>query len=128
MAVDGKQDLRTLVGFRNKLMLKAKNDDRLDNGDLGYKFYVAYLHILTSFCLPDPFTCTTGTEQALNILGSSPVNAIVVFVVKIGLRNFLLARIDCLNIVVIYSCSTILADEKTLILSILPQTMDAYML
>ena len=118
MAVDGKQDLGTLVGFKNKLMLKAKNGDRLlllaeapvvyaeqgghisvsaqstdtistvhpirvdsllgrlvDNGDLGCKFYMAYLHALTSFCLPDPFTCTTGTEQALNILGSSAVRS-----------------------------------------------------
>jgi hypothetical protein len=114
MAVDGKQDLGTLVGFRNKLMLKAENGDRLlllaeapvvynkegahvnvsvgstdaistvhairidnllcrlvDNGDLACKFYMAYLHALTSFCLPDPFTCTTGTEQALNVLSSS---------------------------------------------------------
>ena len=43
----------------------------VDNGDLGCKFYMAYLHALTSFCLPDPFVHTTGTEQALNILGSS---------------------------------------------------------
>ena len=114
MAVDGKQNLGTLVGFKNKLMLKAENGDRLlllaeapvayskegahvsvsarstdaistvhairidnllhrlvDNGDLGCKFYMAYLHALTSFCLPDPFVHTTGTEQALNILGSS---------------------------------------------------------
>jgi hypothetical protein len=114
MAVDCDQDLGTLVGYRNKLMLKDKNGDRLlllaeapvvyavqgahvsvnvhcnDNistvhairicsspagfaysGDLGCKFYMAYLHALTSFCLPDPFTCTTGTEQALEILSSS---------------------------------------------------------
>jgi hypothetical protein len=114
MAVDGKQDLDTLVGFKNKLMLKAESGDQLlllaeapvvytkqgahlsvnvsstdaisavhairvdkmldrlvDNGDLGCKFYMAYLHALTSFCLPDRFTHTTGTEQALNILDSS---------------------------------------------------------
>lgn len=43
----------------------------VDNGDLGCKFYMAYLHALTSFCLPDRFTHTTGTEQALNVLDSS---------------------------------------------------------
>lgn len=118
MAVDEEQELGTLVGFKNKLLLKAKNGDRLfllaegkviiskqgahvnvsvssidattaihairidrllhrlvDNGDLGCKFYTAYLHALTSFCLPDPFTYNTGTEQALNILNSSAVRS-----------------------------------------------------
>jgi hypothetical protein len=117
-AVDEKQYLGTLIGFKNKLVLKAKNGDRrlllaeapvvyaaqgahvsvsvhrkdtistahaisigsvlglVDNGDLGCKFYMAYLHALTSFCLPDPFTCTTGTEQALEILKSSAARSI----------------------------------------------------
>jgi hypothetical protein len=30
--------------------------------------YQAYLHALTSFCLPDPFTSNTGTEEAVEIL------------------------------------------------------------
>jgi hypothetical protein len=114
MSVDERQELGTLIGFKNRLMLKAKSGDRLlllgeakvtyakqgahidvhvcstdsihtvhairidhllcrliDNGDLDCKFYLAYLHALTSFCLPDPLTHTTGTEQALNILDSS---------------------------------------------------------
>jgi hypothetical protein len=116
MSVDDRQDLGTLVGFKNRLMLKAKNGDRLlllaeakvtysrqgahidvhvcstddihtvhairidhvlcrlvDNGDLGCKFYLAYLHALTSFCLPDSLTHTTGTEQALTILDCQTV-------------------------------------------------------
>jgi hypothetical protein len=116
MSVDDRQELGTLIGFKNRLMLKAKTGDRMlllaeakgkvayvrqgahmdvhvssidnihtihairidqllrrlvDNGDLGCKFYLAYLHALTSFCLPDPLTHTTGTEQALKILDSS---------------------------------------------------------
>ncbi|KAF9769646.1 hypothetical protein IL306_012919 [Fusarium sp. DS 682] len=37
------------------------------------KLYLAYLHGLTSFCLPDPFIGRTGTEEALGILGSAVV-------------------------------------------------------
>ncbi|KAM0336155.1 hypothetical protein ACHAPQ_004430 [Fusarium lateritium] len=37
------------------------------------KLYLAYLHGLTSYCLPDPFIGRTGTEQALDILGSAAV-------------------------------------------------------
>ncbi|KAI1071472.1 hypothetical protein LB507_005472 [Fusarium sp. FIESC RH6] len=39
------------------------------------KLYLAYLHVLTSFCLPDPFTGRRGIEEALAILGSAPVRA-----------------------------------------------------
>ncbi|KAH7233986.1 uncharacterized protein BKA55DRAFT_695504 [Fusarium redolens] len=37
------------------------------------KLYLAYLHGLTSFCLPDPFIGRTGTEEALDILRSAIV-------------------------------------------------------
>ncbi|KAH7245149.1 hypothetical protein BKA59DRAFT_418054, partial [Fusarium tricinctum] len=37
------------------------------------KLYLAYLHGLTSFCLPDPFIGRTGTEEALDILGSAVI-------------------------------------------------------
>ncbi|GAB7331594.1 hypothetical protein MBLNU13_g02973t1 [Cladosporium sp. NU13] len=47
----------------------------VDSGDLGCKLYVAYLHALTSFCLPDPLTSTTGVEQALSILDSCAVRS-----------------------------------------------------
>lgn len=129
MVVDDKQELGTLIGFKNKLMLASANGDRLlllpeakvvynckwphitvsvrdkedirkvhavkvdtlldrlvDNGDLACKFYLAYLHALTSYCLPDPLTHYTGTEQALVILGSS------------GARSFEQLSQDCINI------------------------------
>jgi hypothetical protein len=39
------------------------------------KLYLAYIHAVTSFCLPDPFLRRTGTEEALHILGSASVRA-----------------------------------------------------
>ncbi|KAJ3543984.1 hypothetical protein NM208_g3286 [Fusarium decemcellulare] len=45
------------------------------NDKLESKLFLAYLHALTSFCLPDPFIGRRGTEQALAILGSAPVRA-----------------------------------------------------
>lgn len=47
----------------------------VDNGSLHGKLFLAYLHALTSFCLPDPLTGTTGTEQALSILASAAVRS-----------------------------------------------------
>lgn len=47
----------------------------VDSGDLGCKLYIAYLHALTSFCLPDSLTSTTGVEQALSILDSCAVRS-----------------------------------------------------
>ncbi|KAF2769520.1 hypothetical protein EJ03DRAFT_362265 [Teratosphaeria nubilosa] len=41
-----------------------------DNGDIGCRLYVAYLHALTSHSLPDPLLRRTGTEEALTILRS----------------------------------------------------------
>lgn len=46
-----------------------------DNGDLQSKFFLCYLHGITSFCVPDPLTCRTGTEQALSILKSEAVKS-----------------------------------------------------
>lgn len=48
----------------------------LDNGELGCKLFLAYLHALTSFCLADPLTHRTGTEQALTILRSAAVRSL----------------------------------------------------
>jgi hypothetical protein len=39
--------------------------------DLRGHLYQAYLHAVTSFCLPDPFTRVSGTEEALAILNSA---------------------------------------------------------
>lgn len=46
-----------------------------DNGSLQSKLFMSYLHALTSFCLPDPLTQKTGTEQALTILRSAAVRS-----------------------------------------------------
>ena len=118
MVIDTDQSLGTLVGLRNKLMLKhEKGDSRLvilpegvvsyerdnghvyvaidkdtaskahaysvddqvgrlvDNGSLQSKLLLCYIHALTSFCLPDPLTGRTGTEQALSILNSAAVRS-----------------------------------------------------
>ncbi|KAH6961733.1 hypothetical protein BKA56DRAFT_647758 [Ilyonectria sp. MPI-CAGE-AT-0026] len=54
-------------------------DDLLDrliaDTKLESKLYLAYMHALTSSCLPDPFLRRTGTEEALHILGSASVRA-----------------------------------------------------
>ena len=47
----------------------------VDNGSLQSKLVLCYLHALTSFCLPDPLTQRTGTEQALWILNSAAVRS-----------------------------------------------------
>ena len=46
-----------------------------DNGSLHSKLVLAHMHALTSFCLPDPLTNKTGTEQALSILTSGAVRS-----------------------------------------------------
>ncbi|KAM0416006.1 hypothetical protein ACHAPT_013033 [Fusarium lateritium] len=45
------------------------------NGKMESKLHLAYLHALTSFCLPDPFLNRTGTEAAFEILRSASVRA-----------------------------------------------------
>ncbi|KAJ9225449.1 hypothetical protein DTO169C6_2182 [Paecilomyces variotii] len=47
----------------------------VDNSTLQSKLLLCYLHALTGFCLPDPLTGKTGTEQALSILRSSAVHS-----------------------------------------------------
>ncbi|KAB8071219.1 hypothetical protein BDV29DRAFT_159701 [Aspergillus leporis] len=46
-----------------------------DNGSLQSKLILCYLHALTSFCVPDPLTQKTGTEQALSILRSAALRS-----------------------------------------------------
>jgi hypothetical protein len=45
------------------------------SGELSCNLYLAYLHALTSFCLVDPLTGKTGTEQALATLASAAVKS-----------------------------------------------------
>lgn len=40
------------------------------------KLYLAYIHALTSYCIPDPFLGRTGTEESLSILVSAPIRSI----------------------------------------------------
>lgn len=47
----------------------------VDNGNLTCKLWLCYMHALTAFCLPDPLTQRTGTEQALSILDSAAVKS-----------------------------------------------------
>ncbi|KAH7095848.1 hypothetical protein FB567DRAFT_624053 [Paraphoma chrysanthemicola] len=54
----------------------------LDCGDLQSKLLLAYLHALTAFCLPDPFTGCTGTESALNILRSASTRSFEVLTIE----------------------------------------------
>ncbi|CZR47791.1 uncharacterized protein FPRO_13458 [Fusarium proliferatum ET1] len=49
------------------------------NDKVESKLYLAYLHALTSYCLPDPFLQRTGAEEALAILGSASVRAPTAF-------------------------------------------------
>ncbi|RGP60187.1 hypothetical protein FSPOR_10776 [Fusarium sporotrichioides] len=45
------------------------------NTKLESKLFLAYIHALTSFCLPDPFLGRTGTEESIRLLGSASVRA-----------------------------------------------------
>ncbi|SMR51553.1 unnamed protein product [Zymoseptoria tritici ST99CH_3D1] len=47
----------------------------VDNGSLQSKLLLAYFSALTSYCLPDPLTSCTGTEQALSLLNSASVHS-----------------------------------------------------
>ncbi|KAI1266298.1 hypothetical protein F5Y18DRAFT_435235 [Xylariaceae sp. FL1019] len=47
----------------------------IDNGTLQDKLFLSYLHVLTSYSLPDPLTGKTGVEQALWILNSAAVRS-----------------------------------------------------
>ncbi|RAL16905.1 uncharacterized protein BO97DRAFT_439831 [Aspergillus homomorphus CBS 101889] len=46
-----------------------------DNGTLQSKLLLCYLHAVTSFCIPDPLTKHTGTEQSLSILRSASMRS-----------------------------------------------------
>ncbi|GAB0146158.1 hypothetical protein EsHS_00006568 [Epichloe bromicola] len=84
---DGKVSFRKLNGHTQATIdpetvtrTQAYNLDNLigrvvDNGSARGKLFSAYLHALTSFCLPDPLTGRTGTEQALSILDSAAVKS-----------------------------------------------------
>lgn len=47
----------------------------VDNGSLQSKLLLCYLHAVTSFCIPDPLTRKTGTEESLSILRSASLRS-----------------------------------------------------
>ncbi|KAK1990734.1 hypothetical protein LX36DRAFT_737974 [Colletotrichum falcatum] len=59
-------------------------DERLgtlvSNNSLQSNLFLAYLHALTSFVVPDPLTKKTGTEQALSILDSALVKSFYILI------------------------------------------------
>lgn len=112
MIVDSNQDIGTLVGLENRLVVKESNSRNpirqiiiphgkvtfkprqthitvdidtknkphvrystyavdtilgrlVGNGSLASHLYLCYLHAVTSYCLPDPLTGKTGTEEAI---------------------------------------------------------------
>ncbi|KAK2813760.1 hypothetical protein FQN50_000158 [Emmonsiellopsis sp. PD_5] len=60
---------------------KYQIDPRLrrlvDNGSIRSKLFRCYLHALTSSCLVDSLTLTTGTEEAIRILRSASTQSLV---------------------------------------------------
>ncbi|KAK5993505.1 hypothetical protein PT974_06937 [Cladobotryum mycophilum] len=48
----------------------------VDNATVQSKLFLAYIHALTSYCIPDPFLGRTGTEEALSILQSASIRSI----------------------------------------------------
>ncbi|TFA98909.1 hypothetical protein CCMA1212_009268 [Trichoderma ghanense] len=48
----------------------------IDNATVHSKLFLAYIHALTSYCMPDPFLSRTGTEEALSILQSASIRSI----------------------------------------------------
>ncbi|KAK2742649.1 hypothetical protein FQN55_007768 [Onygenales sp. PD_40] len=49
----------------------------VDNGSIRSKLFRCYLHALTSSCLVDSLTLTTGTEEAIRILRSASTQSLV---------------------------------------------------
>ncbi|KAI1323920.1 hypothetical protein F5Y16DRAFT_328019 [Xylariaceae sp. FL0255] len=47
----------------------------VDNDSMQSKLFISHLHAVTSFCLPDPLTSSTGTETSLAILRSAAVRS-----------------------------------------------------
>lgn len=46
-----------------------------DDGTIHSKLFLAYIHAITSFCIPDALTGKTGTEQAITILRSAALRS-----------------------------------------------------
>ncbi|KAJ4367486.1 hypothetical protein N0V83_007069 [Neocucurbitaria cava] len=47
----------------------------MNTGDIQSQLFLCYLHIITSFCLPDPLIKMTGIEAAVSILQSAAIRS-----------------------------------------------------
>ncbi|KAF5540059.1 hypothetical protein FNAPI_10599 [Fusarium napiforme] len=70
VSIDRETATRVQIYRLDPLLRRIVPNDKVES-----KLYLAYLHALTSYCLPDPFLRRTGTEEALTILGSASVRA-----------------------------------------------------
>ncbi|KAF5597927.1 hypothetical protein FPCIR_3503 [Fusarium pseudocircinatum] len=70
VSIDRETATRVQTYRLDPLLCRIVSNDKVES-----KLYLAYLHALTSYCLPDSFLQRTGTEEALTILGSAPVRA-----------------------------------------------------
>ncbi|KAG8923469.1 hypothetical protein FRC02_011119 [Tulasnella sp. 418] len=66
LSVPRQRSLRYFKYTINSTLGRVEGD-----GSMLSRLYQIYLHALTSYCLPDPLTGCTGTEEALNQLGSA---------------------------------------------------------
>ncbi|KAH7240809.1 uncharacterized protein BKA55DRAFT_705615 [Fusarium redolens] len=74
VSVDLETATRVQIYRMDSLLRRIIPNDKVES-----KLYLAYLHALTSYCLPDPFVQRTGTEEALTILSSASVRAPTAF-------------------------------------------------
>ncbi|CAK1363128.1 unnamed protein product [Cercospora beticola] len=66
--------VKRLISKVHAVSIDAELGRLIHNADNG--LYLAYLHALTSFCLIDPLTKKSGTEQALNLMRSAAVHSL----------------------------------------------------
>ncbi|KAG8920981.1 hypothetical protein FRC02_000520, partial [Tulasnella sp. 418] len=68
LVTDDRPNVRYLIYMIDPMLGRLEGD-----GTMLSKLYKAYLHAITSHCLPDPLTGRTGTEEALEELRSAGV-------------------------------------------------------
>ncbi|KAK4892491.1 hypothetical protein LTR27_008955 [Elasticomyces elasticus] len=69
-----KKDLGSIGNFHT-FQIDMMLGRLVGNGDIQSKLFLAYLHALTAYPLPDALTRKTGTEQALSMLRSADVRS-----------------------------------------------------
>lgn len=84
------RDARKIQSYR----LQSHLGRLKSSGELQNKLLLVYLHALTSYSQPDPFTNQTGTEEALNILRSGSVRSTPTLSKQNGVMLELIAQIS----------------------------------